>query len=69
MTTMVKLTRGACVSLLFMIVVINCSWLGVNGELSKSGFPKDFLFGTASSSYQVTDLLLSSFQEANFTGN
>jgi hypothetical protein len=52
---MEKLPRGAYVSILFMIVVINFSWLGVNGELTKSGFPKDFLFGTASSAYQVID--------------
>ncbi|KAJ4753102.1 beta glucosidase 12 [Rhynchospora pubera] len=35
-----------------MVVVISCSCFGVNGELRKSGFPKDFLFGTASSAYQ-----------------
>lgn len=49
---MEKLPR-AYVLLVSVIVVINCSWLGVNGELRRSGFPKDFIFGTASSAYQV----------------
>ncbi|XP_078165973.1 beta-glucosidase 24-like [Carex rostrata] len=48
---MEKLPR-AYVLLVSVIVVINCSWLGVNGELRRSGFPKDFIFGTASSAYQ-----------------
>jgi len=40
-------------SFLFSIFIGSCAFVSLENNLSSSPFPRNFLFGTASSSYQV----------------